>query len=325
MRALWLALGLVLALPATAELRPVARSEPAPPGRPVARTQVETPRGADAAELRQAAVTLDLRRGATARPQLRPVPVGLAGQPLVQSPGRPVLRPDRPPPALAFDVPAAQGPHARTGEAEISLEAVIVALRPPGRPEGLSARAAQIQVAQNAERQAGALCGLRGIQGERLGSVGGPGACGVQDAVRVTAVAGVRLSQPATLTCDTARALLTWTTRTAIPAIGQTGGGLAAFRTGPGYTCRNRNNQAGGRLSEHAFGRAIDIMGFRLKDGSEISVLRGWGSGHGQRLREMWRGACGPFGTVLGPNANRFHRDHFHFDTAAYRSGTYCR
>jgi len=30
-------------------------------------------------------------------------------------------------------------------------------------------------------------------------------------------------------------------------------------------------------------------------------------------------------GTVLGPEANRFHRDHFHFDTAEYRSGPYCR
>jgi len=38
-----------------------------------------------------------------------------------------------------------------------------------------------------------------------------------------------------------------------------------------------------------------------------------------------WRAACGPFGTVLGPESNRFHRDHFHFDTARYRSGSYCR
>ena len=286
---------------------------------------VTTPGGAATAEKRQAAVVLDLRREAAARPAARPEPVGLPGQPLRAVPLRPPLRPERPLAALAFDVPEAAAPHPRPAEAEITGAAVIVALRPPERPEGLSARAARIQVALNAERQAGALCGMRGIQGERLGSVGGPGSCGVQDAVRVTAVAGIRLSQPATLTCDTARALLSWTTRTALPAIGQTGGGLAAFRTGPGYTCRGRNNQAGARLSEHAFGRAIDIMAFRLRDGSEISVLNGWGSGHGQRLREMWRGACGPFGTVLGPNANRFHRDHFHFDTAAYRSGSYCR
>jgi hypothetical protein len=39
----------------------------------------------------------------------------------------------------------------------------------------------------------------------------------------------------------------------------------------------------------------------------------------------MHKAACGPFGTVLGPNSNRFHQDHFHFDTARYRSGSYCR
>jgi hypothetical protein len=42
-------------------------------------------------------------------------------------------------------------------------------------------------------------------------------------------------------------------------------------------------------------------------------------------MRRMHRGACGPFGTVLGPEADRYHQDHFHFDTARYRSGSYCR
>jgi len=63
-----------------------------------------------------------------------------------------------------------------------------------------------------------------------------------------------------------------------------------------------------------------------LKSGQEITVLTDWGRGdRGRALRQMWRAACGPFGTVLGPEANRFHRDHFHFDTARYRSGSYCR
>ena len=31
-----------------------------------------------------------------------------------------------------------------------------------------------------------------------------------------------------------------------------------------------------------------------------------------------------PAGTALGPNANRFHRDYLHFDTARYRRGSYC-
>jgi hypothetical protein len=79
-------------------------------------------------------------------------------------------------------------------------------------------------------------------------------------------------------------------------------------------------------LSEHSFGKAIDIAGIGLKSGREITVLTGWNSSRDSAaLRRMWRAACGPFGTVLGPNANRFHRDHFHFDTASYRSGSYCR
>jgi hypothetical protein len=79
-------------------------------------------------------------------------------------------------------------------------------------------------------------------------------------------------------------------------------------------------------LSEHSFGKAIDIAGIGLKSGREITVLTGWNSSRDSAaLRRMWQAACGPFGTVLGPNSNRFHRDHFHFDTASYRSGSYCR
>ena len=41
--------------------------------------------------------------------------------------------------------------------------------------------------------------------------------------------------------------------------------------------------------------------------------------------------ACGtaavvtPVGTVLGPESDRFHQDHFHFDTARQRNGPFCR
>jgi hypothetical protein len=87
-----------------------------------------------------------------------------------------------------------------------------------------------------------------------------------------------------------------------------------------------RNNQPGAKVSEHGSGRAIDIAGIGLNDESEMSVLTDWNSGaKGRALRQMHRAACGPFGTVLGPEADRFHRDHFHFDTARYRSGSYCR
>jgi hypothetical protein len=41
-------------------------------------------------------------------------------------------------------------------------------------------------------------------------------------------------------------------------------------------------------------------------------------------LRRLHRGACGTFGTVLGPEANEAHRDHFHFDLAARRRNAFC-
>lgn len=41
-------------------------------------------------------------------------------------------------------------------------------------------------------------------------------------------------------------------------------------------------------------------------------------------LRQLHKGACGVFGTVLGPEANEAHRDHFHFDLAHRRSKAFC-
>lgn len=41
-------------------------------------------------------------------------------------------------------------------------------------------------------------------------------------------------------------------------------------------------------------------------------------------LRHLHRGACGPFGTVLGPEANDAHRDHFHLDLAPRRRSAFC-
>lgn len=195
-------------------------------------------------------------------------------------------------------------------------------LHPLVRPAAFVQREQDRQVAQ----ARGQICGNPQLQGETIGQISGPGACGIDNAVKLRSVSGVTLSPPATVDCGTASALNTWMRNSARPAVGDIGGGISSLRVVSHYACRNRNAASSGRLSQHAFGKAIDIAGIRLKSGSEITVLTDWGRGDkGRALREMWRGACGPFGTVLGPEANRFHRDHFHFDTASYRSGSYCR
>ena len=41
-------------------------------------------------------------------------------------------------------------------------------------------------------------------------------------------------------------------------------------------------------------------------------------------LRETHAAACRIFGTVLGPEANNAHRNHFHVDLAERNSGSFC-
>lgn len=174
---------------------------------------------------------------------------------------------------------------------------------------------------------AGSVCGDPAIQGEVIGRL--PGAiagCGVENAMSIASVSGVRLSTKATMDCGTAKALKQWVDTSAKPALSRKGGGLREIQVAAHYACRRRNNAKTGKISEHGTGRAIDISGFRMADGSLITVLEHWNTRrNGKALQRMHAGACGLFGTVLGPKANRFHVDHFHFDTARYRSGTYCR
>jgi hypothetical protein len=165
------------------------------------------------------------------------------------------------------------------------------------------------------------------IRGKSVSAIAGTVAgCGVSHPVQITEVAGVKLSTPATVDCPTAQALRLWVAQSAVPVIGRDGGGLVQLDVAASYACRPRNRQAGAKISEHGRGRAIDIAGFRLKDGTVISVLSGWDDRkQGKTLRKLHKAACGPFGTVLGPESDGYHEDHFHFDTARYRSGSYCR
>ena len=174
--------------------------------------------------------------------------------------------------------------------------------------------------------EGGGLCGDPLLVGEPIGSVAGPGVCGIKNAVSLRQVGNIRLTQAASIDCTTARALRQWVETGAVPAIGNRGGGIDSLKVAAHYACRTRNHRRGAKISEHGKGKAIDISAIRLKDGTEITLLEGWNSKRdGAALRTMWRAACGPFGTVLGPESDRFHRDHFHFDTASYRSGSYCR
>lgn len=170
----------------------------------------------------------------------------------------------------------------------------------------------------------GAICGNSAILGEPVAPVS-RGACGISSPVRVYAVSGVRMNAKPLLNCKTAKALNNWVTQKAGPITASAGERLSKLNVVASYACRPRNNRPGAKLSEHARGNAIDIAAFEFESGKRLTVLNDWGKGRdGKLLAAFHSGACGIFGTVLGPKSDRYHQDHFHFDTAKYRR-PYCR
>ena len=92
------------------------------------------------------------------------------------------------------------------------------------------------------------------------------------------------------------------------------------------YSCRRLYGRDSGAWSQHATGNAIDIAAVVLDNGTRIRVLADW-DGEERKARFLRRirdGACGGFSTVLSPDYNAAHRDHFHLDMGG-RWGGVCR
>jgi len=208
-------------------------------------------------------------------------------------------------------------------------------IRPMIRPSGIGRTEPVLASSAGATRSISAvtrgnekrICGSRSIMGYTMSPI--PGklyGCGVAQPVRVTSVDGVWLTQPATMDCSTAKALNSWVKDGVKPAVRGLGGGVASLKVIGHYSCRTRNNKRGAKISEHGKGRAIDIAAINLKNGQSLSVLRDWRKRTtGKVMRVLHATACGPFRTVLGPNADRYHQDHFHLDTSQRGGKSYCR
>ncbi len=161
----------------------------------------------------------------------------------------------------------------------------------------------------------------------------GEGACARPDRI-VLGEAPFAPGVPAA-TCPVAAGLVLWLRRSVEPAAQAIlGSPLQRIEHLGTYSCRRVGGGERGRWSEHATGNAIDIAAFVLADGRRISVLGDWastgeGEGAGEEarfLREVRDGACGIFGTVLSPDYNEAHADHFHLDQAAAPGfGGFCR
>ena len=152
--------------------------------------------------------------------------------------------------------------------------------------------------------------------------IDGPGICGMTRPLKASAIAdgSVGLDKILTIDCPMIPALEAWLRGVVQPdAEARFGERVAALNVFGAYSCRSIDNLGGARLSEHAFGNAVDVAGFTLADGRTVAFVREWkkpGTQEAAFLHEAHAGACRYFTTVLGPGADVFHYNHIHLDLA---------
>lgn len=155
----------------------------------------------------------------------------------------------------------------------------------------------------------------------------GPG-CSTLGTVQLSAVSGdasrFGVSNIGPVQCRTAEAFSAWARFGVDRAARQIlGSPLARIETMGSYSCRNIAGSS--RRSAHATAGAIDVSAFVLEDGRRISLAAGWNGEDAKErefLRVVHRSACRRFATVLGPDYNRAHEDHFHLEGTGAR---FCR
>ncbi len=130
----------------------------------------------------------------------------------------------------------------------------------------------------------------------------------------------VALKPEALMTCAMAEAAARFVAGVVQPAAEREfGAALTSIDQASAYVCRPRNGST--KLSEHAFGNALDIARFTLADGKAVDVILRPEEREARFLGGVRKAACGPFKTVLGPGSDADHALHFHFDLAPRRNG----
>jgi hypothetical protein len=148
------------------------------------------------------------------------------------------------------------------------------------------------------------------------------GACGIAAPVEVTGLAGsIRVTPPALLGCPEAETFARWVAETVTPAA------KAAFHAAPtmigqasAYVCRTRDRIKGAKISEHAFGNAIDVARIAFAGHPTAEIGHPDGAEGKVFQAAIRRAACDYFTTVLGPG-DAYHDTHLHLDREQRRSG----
>jgi hypothetical protein len=149
------------------------------------------------------------------------------------------------------------------------------------------------------------------------------GGCSAMGSVKLLDI-GVPATNLGAMTCNLAANFAAWARFGVQPAARLIlGAEIVRIETFGTYNCRPIAGS--GKLSEHAHSNAIDVSAFVLSDGRRISIEKDWSGDRRTRqfLEVIHASACKRFRTVLSPNYNAAHHDHFHFDMGG--KGGFCR
>ena len=164
-----------------------------------------------------------------------------------------------------------------------------------------------------------------GVKFRSLPAIDNGKGCSIPYPVEVTGLSGgIEIKPTAKLNCQITDAFAQWVKNELAPAARlRYLSGVSSIRQLSSYSCRTMNSKRGAPMSEHASGNAIDVGKISLNNGKTISVKKpGLFSFREKSLLKTVRSdSCKYFKTVLGPGSDVHHKDHFHFDLRARKTG----
>jgi hypothetical protein len=146
--------------------------------------------------------------------------------------------------------------------------------------------------------------------------------CKIDNPVLVSGLPNnVELSTGSLMECSLAEELARWSNDVVLPKAKEH---LQAepkkLLIGTSYQCRDQ--RSGTKLSEHAFGNGVDIMGIEFDKRAPVTIkAQDEGSPEAAFQSAIQKEACPIFTTVLGPGADADHSDHLHLDMRGRKAG----
>lgn len=146
--------------------------------------------------------------------------------------------------------------------------------------------------------------------------------CPLSNVVRVRST-GIKFNASFTLSCPLLVRWLMFEEQALQPiALRHQGSPVTSIEHYGTFACRNVYGRETGRRSQHATASAFDVAAFTFENGETASVLQDWDAeddpANREFLHEVHDEACKYFGTVLGPDYNQPHENHFHLDTSNF-------